>query len=262
MLLTDKFSVFDFFSDGIKHSVYRLGDGSKPGVLIIQELPGIGKQTIALAERLHRDGFTVYLPHLFGQFNAPITPVRNLVKLCVNLEFRLLANRRRSPISDWLRALSRKISEECNGSIGAIGMCLTGGFVLTLMMDESVSAPVLSQPTHLGGFKESNQETLGVPQADLDAAISRSKRDDIEVLGLRFTGDKACTKSRFDKLESLFGDRFRRVEIDSSLFNEEKIQPFAHAVLTLDFKDQENHPTMTAYRNVVEFFNEKIGNQG
>ena len=255
----DDFSTFDFFSDGIKHPVYKLGDGSKPGVLIIQELPGIGEETIALARRLHDDGFTVYLPHLFGTFNAPIETFKNLGRLCINLEFRLLANKRRSPVANWLRALSRKMRDECNGPVGAIGMCLTGGFVLTLMIDDSIAAPVMSQPSHVGGIGgKDKQETLGVPADDLRAAVARAKQDDVDVLGLRFTNDPTCTNARFNKMDELFGDNFRRFEIDSSLFNKWGNRFAAHSVLTLDYKDEPGHPTVAAYNHVVDFFHEKL----
>lgn len=258
MSLSD-FSTFDFFAEGIKHPVYKLGDGSKPGVLIIQELPGIGEETVALARRLHRDGFTVYLPHLFGTFNAPAETLKNLGRLCINLEFRLLANRRRSPVSNWLRALSRKMRDECNGAVGAIGMCLTGGFVLTLMIDDSIAAPVMSQPSHVGGVGgKEKQESLGVPADDLEAAVARSKRDDVDILGLRFTNDPTCTNARFNKMEALFGDNFRRFEIDSSLFNKWGNRLAAHSVLTIDYKDEPGHPTVAAYNHVVDFFHEKL----
>jgi dienelactone hydrolase len=48
----------------ITHDVYARGDG--PVVVIIQELPGIGQETLALAERFVARGYKVYLPHLFG----------------------------------------------------------------------------------------------------------------------------------------------------------------------------------------------------
>ena len=92
------FEEFRFAYGGFTHRVLRKGDGQQPGVLIIQELPGITRETIELAERLHRDGFTVYLPVLFGQPDSPFEPLKNLAKVCVSFEFRVLANRRRGPV--------------------------------------------------------------------------------------------------------------------------------------------------------------------
>ncbi|MGD1900512.1 MAG: hypothetical protein ACFB16_26685 [Phormidesmis sp.] len=48
----------------IVHDVYSKGTG--PVVMIIQELPGIGPETLRLADKFEAKGFTVVLPHLFG----------------------------------------------------------------------------------------------------------------------------------------------------------------------------------------------------
>lgn len=252
------FKIFDFAHNGHRHSVYKKGDGNSPGVLIVQELPGITPETVALAERLHHDGFTVYLPLLFGEANIPAEPLKNLGRVCISLEFRVLANRRKSPVTDWLRALCRRMQEETGGPVGAIGMCLTGGFVLALMVDESVAAPVLSQPSHLGGMFKDARATLGMPAEVVNEAVARAKRDDIPVLGLRFGKDMMCTQERFDKLSELFGENFRRIEIDRSLYAKHRIKNIAHSVLTLEFVDRPGHPTRDAYEQVVGFLHERL----
>ena len=48
----------------ISHDVYRRGSGAP--VVIIQELPGIGPETLRLADAFVERGFEVVLPHLFG----------------------------------------------------------------------------------------------------------------------------------------------------------------------------------------------------
>lgn len=255
------FDEFEFFANGFRHRVLRKGDGSQPGVLIIQELPGITWETLALAERLHSDGFTVYLPVLFGEPDSPYQPIRNLARVCISAEFRVLTERRRGPVADYLRALCRHMQKECGGiPVGAIGMCFTGGFVLTLMIDESVAAPVLSQPAHADGMLDyvTGKSTVGVPPADFAAAKARSEKADVPVLGLRFTGDVLCPHARFDFLSQQLGERFRRIDIDSSLFNKHGIKPWAHSVLTVDFVDEPGHPTRHAYNEVVRFFRERL----
>lgn len=254
------FTHFDFTARNYRHTVYKRGDDSQPGVLVIQELPGILPETIALAERLHRDGYTVYMPHLFGAINKPRGEIlKNTARICVSLEFRVLANRRRSPVTDWLRALARHIQEATGGPIAAIGMCLSGGFVLTLMIDDSIAAPVMSQPSHADGMLNAEQrQSLGVPEADVSAAVERAKRENIPVLGLRFTHDVMCPRARFDHLEDLLGDNFRRIDIDSSLFNPNRIPLIAHAVLTADYVDEPGHPTRQAYETVVGFLQERL----
>ena len=254
------FSTFDFIHNGYRHTVYRKASPGQKGVLIIQELPGITPETVALAERLHEDGFAVYLPHLFGEPNAPADPLRNLGRVCINLEFRVLANKRKSPVTDWLRALCRRMQEDTGGPVGAIGMCFTGGFVLALMVDESVAAPVMSQPSHIGGMIDAaGKASLGMPEDVVCAAVDRCKRDDVPIMGLRFDRDVMCPPERFDRMSALFGDHFRRIEIDRSLYRKYRIKPIAHSVLTLEFVDQPGHPTRDAYDQVVGFFNERLG---
>lgn len=256
------FKTFDFSHNGYKHTVYKKGDGTTPGVLLIQELPGITPETVALAERLHNDGFTVYMPYLFGEVNNPAEPFKNLGKVCISLEFRLLANKRKGPVTDWLRALCRRMQEETGGKVGAIGMCLTGGFVLALMVDESVAAPVMSQPSHIGGmFSKDAKSSLGMPAEVVKEAAARSHRDDVPVLGLRFDRDIMCPQERFDKMSELFGENFRRIEIDRSLYAKHRIKTIAHSVLTLEFVDRPGHPTRDAYEQVVGFFHERLGQE-
>ena len=48
----------------ISHDVYRRGRGAP--IIIIQELPGIGPETMRLADEFVEHGFEVILPHLFG----------------------------------------------------------------------------------------------------------------------------------------------------------------------------------------------------
>lgn len=255
------FDEFKFCAGGFCHRVLRRGAEGNPAVLIIQELPGITKETLALAERLENDGFRVYLPVLFGEPDSPFQPLRNLARLCVSAEFRVLAERRRGPVAEYLRALCRHMQKESDGRpVGAIGMCFTGGFVLTLMIDESVAAPVMSQPAHLDGmlYPLTGKPGTGVPPEDFAAAKARSEKDDIPVLGLRFTGDPACPNSRFDYLSEQLGERFRRIDIDSSLFNKHGIRPLAHSVLTGEFVDKPGHPTRHAYDEVVRFLREQL----
>lgn len=252
------FDSFSFSSHGYRHKVYTLGDGTQPGVLLIQELPGIVPETVEFAERLHQDGYTVYMPHLFGALNAN-EPVKNLAKVCVSFEFRIMATRNKSPVTDWLRALAREMQVKCGGPIAAIGMCFTGSFALALMVDETIAAPVLSQPSHLDGvFTQPQRKSLGVTDAELKAAVNRSEKDNIPVMGFRFTNDVMCPKARFDYLADLFGDRFRRFEIDSSLFNRHKIPLKAHSVFTIDYVDRPDHPTRKAYEALLMFLEERL----
>ena len=129
---------FDFESKRI--TVYRRGSG--PGVLVMHEIPGITPEMADFADRLASAGFTVWMPHLFGEPGKPYSDsyaLTEVAKLCIGREFSVLAANQSSPIANMLRVLGRKLLDETGGKgIGAIGMCITGNFALALMMDPFV----------------------------------------------------------------------------------------------------------------------------
>ena len=130
----------------ISHDVYRRGRGAP--IIIIQELPGIGPETMRLADEFVEHGFEVILPHLFGPLEK-VSISGNLMRVfCMRKEFSLFEANGSSPIVDWLKALCRDVKTRTQTrGVGVIGMCLTGNFAISLMSDESVLAAVSSQPS-------------------------------------------------------------------------------------------------------------------
>ena len=75
------------------HDVYTLGEGSKV-VIIIQELPGIGQETLSLADKFVEQGYTVVLPHLFGPIGKTNT-FGNLIEVfCMKKEFTMFSKKK------------------------------------------------------------------------------------------------------------------------------------------------------------------------
>jgi dienelactone hydrolase len=139
-LLGRDYTELEFTHDDITRTVYQRSSG--PPVILMHELPGLAEPTVRLAEELVGAGYTVLLPHLFGKIlsqphNHTIASIEsdavslaNLAFLCVQREFAFLHGSKSAPIANWLRALAKKVSDERNGTrVGAIGMCLTGGYV-------------------------------------------------------------------------------------------------------------------------------------
>ena len=63
-------------------------------------------------------------------------------------EFAAFATNKQRPVSLFLRALARDLNASTPGKgVGVIGQCFTGGFALAAAVDDSVLAPVLSQPS-------------------------------------------------------------------------------------------------------------------
>lgn len=247
-------------AEGTVKTVYIGGVEGNPPVVLMHELPGMVPQTVQLARDLVDEGFCVFMPLLFGTPNAPrwgILPYT--AQICLSREFYLFARHRSSPILNWLRSLCREAQRRCDGrQVGVIGMCLTGNFALTLMTDDSVIAPVMSQPSLPVGPFAADREALATSEDILRHAQARSEAENIPILGLRFTCDSLCQAPRFRELERRFGERFRKIELDSSPGNPHGIASNAHAVLTVHRVRKEGHPTQEAYHQVVSFLREQL----
>jgi dienelactone hydrolase len=250
---------FRFAHDGVEKTVYRLGSG--PGVVIIHEVPGITPPVEAFATRVAEAGFTAFVPHLFGTPGKPLSAgyaLGQMARACISREFHVLAAGESSPVTDWLRALCRHAHAECGGpGVGAIGMCLTGNFALSLMVDESVMAPVLSQPSLPFPVSRRHREGLHLSAAELETVRKRA-RAGCGVLGMRFTADPLVPAERFERLRRELGSGFEAIEIDSSRGNPHGIARTAHSVVTNDLVDEAGHPTRAALDRVLAFFAERL----
>lgn len=235
------FARFDFEADGVSKPVYRAGTG--PAVVLIHELPGMVPECVELGRKIAAEGYTVYMPLLFGE------PMKNygvkpLLWPCVWKEFSVLSTHGKSPAADWLRALSRKAFADRGGKgVAAIGMCFTGRFALSLMMDKELIAPVICQP----GSSYSDS-ALGIPEAEWDNAVKRSKDEGIPVLGMRFEADSLCKAARFETLREGFGERFREILVPGN----------KHSVLTLHFKDMSPGDQSRVWKELCEFLEQRL----
>ena len=77
-------------------------------------------------------------------------------------------------------------------------MCFTGGFALAMMVDDSVAAPVVAQPSAPFAIGRKRAADLNLSPADTDAVVARAAAG-CQVLGLRYRKDRA-TGTRFDTL--------------------------------------------------------------
>jgi dienelactone hydrolase len=245
MALLDRWTAASFEGAGRSFPTYRRGSG--PGVIVIHEIPGVTPNVIAFADRVVAAGFTVVMPSLFGtpeREPSALYAAASLVRGCVSKEFTALALGKTPPISTWLRALAASLHDELGGpGVGAVGMCFTGGFALTMMLDAHMVAPVLSQPSNplfIRGARYSAD--LNLSPADLAVVKARAAAG-CEVLGLRYADDK-LVGGRFDTLKHELRDKFLAVEIPSR-------KPRDHSVLTEE-ADQ------AAIERVLAFLGEKL----
>lgn len=232
--------------DNVEHDVYERGEG--PPVVIIQELPGIGPETLALADRFVADGFRAVLPHLFGPLGK-VSMLGNIVRvLCMRRELSLFEKNHSSPMVDWLKALCRDVRDRNDAAgVGVIGMCLTGNFAISLMADDSVLAGVASQPS-LPVFSAS---TLHMSEAEV-AEVRSGLDQKGAMLAYRFDGDPMCSAAKFDALARGFNDEgAERIQLNT-------LPGRGHSVLTLDFVDEAGHPTSDALAHIIGYFGSKL----
>jgi dienelactone hydrolase len=255
----DGFTESTFTHDGVSRQVFRAGTG--PAVIVIHEVPGLHPEVIAFGRRVVDAGFSVYMPSLFGTPGKKVGvgyTIRSITSACVAREFVTFALDRTSPIIGWLRRLAGAAHAECGGpGVGAVGMCFTGGFALGMMVDETMLAPVVSQPALPFALGKARKAAVGISDADLERVKERAAKGTC-VLGLRFSADLAVPPQRFETLRRELGDAFIAVEIDSSRGNPYGIKRYAHSVLTVELVDEPGHPTRAALEQVLAFLQERL----
>jgi dienelactone hydrolase len=249
-----------FTGAGLTHDVYQKGEG--PGVILIPEIPGIHPGVLALGNHLVDNGFTVAMPSLFGDPGRAISfgyALTTIARACVAKEFAAFATNAQRPVAQFLQALARDLNGRTPGpGVGVIGMCFTGGFALAAAVDDSVLAPVLSQPSVPFPVTPAQRRDPGMSDGELKTVADRTVNDGLCAIGLRFTGDRAVPGERFATLRQRLGDAFEVIEIDSSPGNEHGFGRMAHSVLTDQVREVDGHPAYEARKRVVEFLTERL----
>ena len=147
----------------------------------------------------------------------------------------------REAVAGWLRSLARELHDDLGGpGVGALGMCFTGGFALAMMVDTSVVAPVLAQPSVPFAVSPKRSRDLNLSPSDLRVVKERAAAG-CQVLGLRFQKDAAVGK-RFETLTRELGDAFLKVEFEGrehSTLTEQRQQEGVDRVLA--FFDEKLH---------------------
>jgi dienelactone hydrolase len=249
--------------DGVGKRVYVAGNG--PAVIVMTEMPGISPHVARFSRWVRDAGFTVYMPSLFGVDGAVPQAEEGVAifkRACVSAEFRALAANETSPVTLWLRALARLAHEACGGpGVGAIGMCFTGNFALTMMLESSVLAPVVCQPS----LPLNDPAGLEISPDDLRAVRQRLDRDDLNVMAYRFAGDRFCEAERFAAYAAALGDRFVTRVLPDSAAKQEGLAPFfqhvvasPHSVVTAHLIDEAGQPTIAARDEILAFFAKRL----
>ena len=144
--------------------------------------------------------------------------------------------------------------------VGAIGMCFTGNFALSMMLEPAMLAPVLSQPS----LPLDDPSGIEIAPDELRAVRERLEREDLTVLAYRFKGDSFCTAQRFAAYTQGLGERFIGRVLPDSAANAD-VPPFfarhvttPHSVVTVHLIDEAGQPTIAARDEILAFFAERL----
>lgn len=239
--------------------------GTGPAVIVMTEMPGISPEVARFSRWVRDAGFTVYMPSLFGRDGTvPDAEEGKAVfqRACVSAEFHAFAMNRSSPVTQWLRALARQAHAECGGpGVGTIGMCFTGNFALSMMLEQAVLAPVLSQPT----LPLDDPAGLEIAPEELAAVRERLEQEDLTVMAYRFEGDRFCRAQRFAAYRQALGERFIARVLPDDAARREGLSPFfeqvvasPHSVVTAHLIDEAGQPTRAARDEILAFFRQRL----
>jgi dienelactone hydrolase len=261
------YAQFSFRSGDIVHAVYHAGDPGHPPLLLLPELAGVAPGLLLFAARLRAAGFQVYLPWLFGPLGRR-APLKNALRLCISREFAYLRAGVSAPITRWLRELAGEIglrNGDCN--VGAIGMCLTGGFAIPLILNRKVTAAVAAQPsvplsllfaaTGLG----SGRGALNVSAEDIAAARTCLDTGAARLLAVRCRADRICPHEKLERLREEFPVGLETQEYGATQ-SRNALGDRPHALYTKEYRIAEeapaDHHSRQAFADLLRFLREHL----
>jgi len=172
----------------IEVEIYPPDETPAPGILLLHELFGLRDYIREDASDLASRGYLVFVPDLF---------TGGAVRYCVRAMV-MQAGRDNRETSDPNREVHQlldalKADPRCNGRLGMLGACLSGGFVIQMAKRPDMAAPVLYH--HSLGMKNG-----GVPDDESLDTVTRLQ-------GHWSRRDVFCPAARRQRLAERLGDR-------------------------------------------------------
>jgi dienelactone hydrolase len=140
-------------------------------------------------------------------------------------------------------------------------MCFTGNFALTMMLEPSMLAPVLCQPS----LPLDDPAAIEIAPEEIRAVRHRLERDNLTVMAYRFEGDRFCKAQRFTAYAEALGERFIGRVLPDSAARRDSLAPFfehlvasPHSVVTAHLIDEAGQPTIAARDEILAFFAHRL----
>ena len=219
-------------ADGMRFDYLVSQTGLEP-VILMHELPSITPQVMYFARVITGAGFKVYLPSFLGRPGK----VPNLIdqgwavtQACVRSEFgALVSGDQTRRAVKWVRALAQTASGGRPGSVGVIGLCLTGGFALAAAVDPAVGAAMACEPS----LPVKHDSHIDLSPENQRALRARLDQDAVGALVYRFEGDVLSPCPRLRRYGETLGPRLRsRCIPDTAADPEFKSRYDHHSVMT------------------------------
>lgn len=179
----------------IRVEVYSPAKTPAPGILLLHEIAGLLDFYRQDAQHLANLGYLVYVPDLYSS---------QATRYCIRAMV-LAAGRKNASDSIPAREVhclldALQQDADCNGKLGMLGACLTGGFVIQMAKRNDMLAPVLYH--HSLGI-----EGAGVPNNEPLDTVTRLQAHWGNI-------DPICQAIRQKKLREKLGDRLEYYHYD------------------------------------------------
>jgi dienelactone hydrolase len=187
-------------------------------LLIMHGLGGLDGATLEWAKHLSERGWRVYLPLMDSDFNV-CDPVKHLSRMRCSGIWNTDATESSGRVLDDMGALANWISERNHDKpIVVVGNCLTGGFPLAMLGQQSVKTAVLCQPAlpikslaevvfRLPQSREKRM-AFGIPQDQMNASLRALSADPTKHLyGFHYLDDPLASMDKFYWLHQKLGRR-------------------------------------------------------
>ena len=144
----------------------------------------------------------------------------------------------------WLRALAAHAHPLCGGKgVGAIGMCFTGNFALSMMLEPAMLAPVLSQPSLPCSDRRHAHRARRARGREGAPGARGPDRARLPLRGRPLLQGRALRR-----LREALGDRFVGRVLPDAVRVPEHADADPHSVVTLHLIDRAGEPTRAARR--------------